>query len=88
MGNVFELNQYSLLGAVAGLLIGIIDVAVASRFIYPAVRMRYETAKAHGRKGLSPSAMMSFLQITGYIVFPIIGIVIANLMFNTQAQTG
>ena len=86
MNTIFELNQYSVAGAFVGLLIGLFDVAFASRFIYPSVRMRHETAKANGRRSMSPAAVMGLFQFLGYIVLPIAGIVIANIVFNSNAQ--
>jgi hypothetical protein len=83
---VFEINQYSLIGAFAGLLIGLIDVAFASRFIYPSARMRHETAKMNGRRSMAPSTLMGLFQVFGYIVLPIAGYVVANIIFNQSAQ--
>ncbi|MGI9371330.1 MAG: hypothetical protein ACR2OJ_02450 [Hyphomicrobiales bacterium] len=76
------MNQYSLIGAFAGLVIGFLDVAFASRFLYPSLRMRYERAKAYGKRTIAPSTIMGCVQIIGYIILPIAGYVVANLMFK------
>ena len=82
---MFEVNQYSLLGALAGLLIGLVDVAAASRFLYPSMRIRHESAKANGRRTVKPNTVIGLLQFVGYIVMPIAGYVIANIAFNPNA---
>ena len=83
---MFEINQYSILGALIGLFIGLIDVAFASKFIYPSARMRYEKAKAYGRHAMAPGTLMGLFQVLGYIVLPVAGFVVANIVFNSGAQ--
>ncbi len=69
---------YSLLGALIMLAFGLVDMIVMSRLVYPALRERYEAARLHGKKAVSPRLVMTVTKIASFIVLPVIGFVIGG----------
>ena len=55
MPSVLQINEVSILGIFAGLLVGLAGVACISKFAYPSLRQRHEEAKAHGTKAAKPT---------------------------------
>ena len=49
---------YSLVGALIFLGIGIVELAVVNRSLYPSLRWRYEKAKTTQEQGISPKTIM------------------------------
>ena len=64
---------YSLLGAVIMLALGVADMIIVSRMLYPALRERYGQARMRGRKGVPPRRVMTALWLVNLLVLPAAG---------------
>lgn len=67
-----------LIGALLFLGIGIAELAVVNRAVYPLLRWRYEEAKTTQTQGLSPSAIMTLVKIQCLILLPVIGLFLGD----------
>jgi hypothetical protein len=74
MGAVMELNAYSLLGALIFLILGIFELIVIQRLVYPALRWRYEEAKVTQTQGTDPSRILFLLRVQSLVFMPVIGL--------------
>lgn len=63
----------SLAGALLFLIAGIAELALANRFLYPALRWRYETAKLTQTQGIRPATVMALIKVQSLILLPLIG---------------
>ena len=63
--------------SVAGLLImmglGLINLGIYQRWVYPAMRARYEKAKVTGTHGRDPGSVRLFFKTLALIVLPALG---------------
>jgi hypothetical protein len=80
MGALMELNQYSLLGALIFLILGIFEVMVLQRVLYPSLRWRYEKAKTTQSQGADPNRIMTLLRIQSLIFMPVLGLLLGGRM--------
>jgi len=69
---------YSLLGALAFLIIGLIELATVRRFLYPLLRWRYEKAKLTQTQGTDPDRIMNLLRVQSLIVLPVAGLLFGD----------
>jgi len=69
-----------LIGALVFLVIGLAELAFVNRSVYPALRWRYEKAKATQQQGLAPSTIMALVKVQSLILLPFIGLVIGDRM--------
>lgn len=69
-----ELNAYGLLGALIFLILGIMELIVVQRVIYPMLRWRYEAAKTTQTQGMDPGRVMFLLRVQSLIFMPVIGL--------------
>ena len=65
---------YSLVGAVIFLAIGIIELAVLNRTLYPSLRWRYEKAKVTQEQGTDPNRIMTLVRIQSLVILPLVGL--------------
>ena len=65
---------YSLLGALLLLAIGVLELAVVNRMLYPALRWRYESAKLTQQHGIEPNRIMTLVKIQSLILLPLLGL--------------
>ncbi len=72
-----------LIGALLFLSIGIAELAVVNRSVYPALRWRHERAKVTQSQGLSPSTIMGLVKIQSLILLPLAGLFLGNAMKST-----
>ena len=70
------LNPYSLLGGLGFLILGIFEVMVLQRVVYPALRWRHEAAKTTQSQGMDPSRIMTLLRIQSLILLPALGLML------------
>ncbi|MFM8745962.1 MAG: hypothetical protein ACKOED_04760 [Aestuariivirga sp.] len=64
-----------LVGALLFLALGIAEMALANRFLYPALRWRHERAKLTQTQGIRPATIMALIKVQSLILLPLIGIV-------------
>ena len=73
-----------MIGAVVGALvfaiIGLAELALVNRSVYPSLRWRHEKAKVTQTQGISPSAIMTLVKIQSLILMPVAGLVIGDRM--------
>ena len=71
---------YSLVGAIIFLGIGIVELAVVNRSLYPSLRWRYEKAKTTQEQGISPKTIMLLVKIQSLVLMPILGLFLGDRM--------
>ena len=86
MPSILQINAFSLIGILAGLLIGLAGVACISKFAYPGLRQRHEEAKAHGTKAAKPSTVLAMAKLVAFFVLPAMGLMIANVFAGTGSS--
>ena len=62
-----------LLGALAGLIAGVAELALAQALLYPALRRRHEKDKVTGRHGLDPNWFMLAIRLQSLVLLPVLG---------------
>ncbi len=70
----------ALTGAVIFLALGLAELAVVNRTIYPAFRWRYEAAKVTQNQGLKPSTLMALVKFQSLILMPVAGYMLGGRM--------
>ena len=75
-----HLTVYSLVGALAFLVLGVIELAVMNRMVYPALRWRYEKAKTTQQQGIEPNRIMTVVKVQSLIIMPLIGFILGDRM--------
>ena len=68
------MNFYSVIGALAFLVLGIVELAVLNRTLYPVLRWRYEKAKLTQEQGIEPNRIMAFVKIQSLVIMPLVGL--------------
>ena len=74
------MNFYSLIGAILFLALGVIELIVVNRAIYPALRWRHEKAKMTQSQGIEPNRIMALVKIQSLIVLPLLGLFLGDRM--------
>jgi hypothetical protein len=69
---------YGLLGALAFLIAGLVEVALFQSLVYPALRRRHETAKLTASQGPDPSRYLSVVQFQSLVILPVIGFMLGD----------
>ena len=73
-----------MIGAVVGALvfaiIGLAEVALVSRSIYPSLRWRYEKAKITQSQGVSPATIMALVKFQSLVLMPVAGFLVGERM--------
>ena len=72
------MTVYSLIGAVVFLVIGVLELALVNRSVYPSLRWRYEKAKLTQEQGTSPNTIMAIVKFQSLVVMPVIGFLIGD----------
>ncbi len=67
-------------GALLFLAIGIAELALVNRAVYPVMRWRFEKAKLTQSQGISPAAVMALAKVQSLILLPLIGLFAADRM--------
>ena len=68
-----------LLYALVFLTLGVAELVVVQRFVYPALRWRYEEAKLTGSQGLDPRTVMLALRVQSLLLLPLVGFLLGAL---------
>jgi len=71
---------YSLIGALLFLVLGIVELAVIYRVLYPVLRWRYEKAKTTQTQGVEPNRIMTLVRIQSLIIMPLLGLFLGDRM--------
>ena len=74
------MNFVGLLGGLLFLVIGIAELAVASRFLYPALRQRHEMAKLNQSQGIKPATIMALIRFQSLVLLPVLGGILGSRM--------
>ena len=69
-----------IVGALLFLAIGLAEVALVNRSIYPALRWRYEKAKTTQSQGLRPSTIMALVKFQSLVLMPVFGFLMGDRM--------
>ena len=69
-----------LVGALLFLSLGIAEVALVNRSIYPSLRWRYEKAKLTQSQGVSPSTIMALVKFQSLVIMPVVGFIVGDRM--------
>ena len=69
-----------LIGALLFLSIGIAELALVNRSVYPSLRWRYERAKTTQSQGVRPSTIMALVKIQSLILLPLAGLFVGDRM--------
>jgi hypothetical protein len=67
-------------GAVVFLVLGILQLAVLNRTLYPALRWRHEKAKTTQSHGIEPNRIMALVKIESLIIMPLLGLFLGERM--------
>ena len=66
-------SLYSIAGLLIMLGIGLVNLGIYQRWIYPLMRLRHEKAKVTGSHGRDPGVMKITIKIAGLIIMPALG---------------
>ena len=69
-----------LVGALLFTAIGLAEVALANRSVYPALRWRFEKAKLTQSQGIRPSTFMALVKFQSLILMPVVGFLLGDRM--------
>lgn len=70
----------AVVGALLFLSIGIAEVALVNRSVYPSLRWRYEKAKLTQSQGVSPSTIMALVKFQSLVLMPVFGFLLGDRM--------
>ena len=70
----------ALTGAFVFLALGLAEVAIVNRAVYPSFRWRYEAAKVTQSQGLRPSTFMALVKFQSLILMPLAGFLLGGRM--------
>jgi|GEM_PF-1528452 len=68
-------------GITGGLIflgLGLLELAVVQRFVYPPLRWRHEKAKLTQSQGIDPARIMLLLRVQSLLVMPVLGYVLGS----------
>jgi hypothetical protein len=74
------MSFYGFVGALAFLGLGVIELAVVNRVVYPSLRWRYEKAKTTQEQGVDPGTIMLLVKIQSLLVLPLLGLFLGDRM--------
>ena len=74
------MSSAGLVGALLFLSLGIAELALVNRSIYPSLRWRYEKAKTTQTQGLRPSTIMALVKLQSLILMPLLGLFLGDRM--------
>ena len=67
-----------LLGGLGFLVLGILELVVLQRTLYPALRWRHEKAKLTQSQGVRPGVIITLLRVQSLIVMPVLGFLLGH----------
>ena len=69
-----------MIGALLFLSLGLAEVALFNRSVYPPLRWRFERAKTTQSQGVSPSTIMALVKFQGLVLMPVVGFLVGDRM--------
>ena len=69
------------IGAVLFLALGVIELAIVKRALYPALRWRHERAKTTQEHGMEPNRIMVLVKFQCLILMPLLGYLLGSVAF-------
>ena len=69
-----------ILGALVFAIIGLAELALVNRSIYPSLRWRFEKAKTTQSQGISPATIMALVKFQSLVLMPVVGFVLGSRM--------
>jgi hypothetical protein len=69
-----------LIGALVFLVIGVVELALLNRSLYPALRWRHEKAKLTQEQGIDPNRIMLLVKIQSLVLMPLLGLFLGDRM--------
>jgi hypothetical protein len=75
-------SVYSLIGGLAMLIVGIVDLGVMRAAIYPGLRQRHEEAKVTGRQGIEPNVVMAVFKAVNLVALPALGLLFGDAVLR------
>lgn len=69
-----------LIGALFFTAIGLAELALVNRSVYPALRWRFEKAKLTQSQGISPSTFMALVKFQSLVLMPVVGFLLGDRM--------
>ena len=69
-----------ILGALVFAIIGLAELALVNRSIYPSLRWRFEKAKTTQSQGVSPATIMALVKFQSLVLMPVVGFVLGSRM--------
>jgi hypothetical protein len=70
----------AIVGAMVFAIIGLAEVALVNRSIYPSLRWRFEKAKTTQSQGVSPATIMALVKFQSLVLLPVVGFVLGSRM--------
>ena len=58
--------------------IGLLELALVNRSVYPSLRWRYEKAKLTQSQGMSPSTIMALVRFQSLVLMPVAGFLVGD----------
>ena len=69
-----------MIGALLFLSLGLAELALFNRSVYPSLRWRFERAKTTQSQGVSPSTIMALVKFQGLVLMPVVGFLVGDRM--------
>ena len=76
--NSSSMNFSNLIVALIFLGVGIVELALINRSVYPMLRWRHEKAKLTQEQGIDPSKIMLLVKFQSLILMPILGFLLGD----------
>ena len=70
----------ALVGALLFTALGLAELALVNRSVYPALRWRFEKAKLTQSQGVSPSTIMALVKFQSLVLMPVFGFLMGDRM--------
>ena len=68
----------ALVGALLFTALGLAELALVNRSVYPALRWRFEKAKLTQSQGVSPSTIMALVKFQSLVLMPVLGFLLGS----------
>ncbi len=80
------LSAHGLVFAVVFLAIGVVELFVFMRVVYPVISMRHETQKLTYSHGRSPALITNLVRLQSLVAMPLVGYAYGSQMFFVGAN--
>ena len=67
-----------LIGALSFLILGVLELVVVQRTLYPVLRGRHEQAKLTQTQGIEPNRIMSLIRVQSLVILPALGFLLGD----------